>query len=121
MHVYDIEEALDRNDALSLQHAFRVLIDYPHLGHIEGARSAVKLDGLFEHVTSALQLDHAIMPDGIRRTIERVTSVPIEPSTSYAHASIVVCEFRDRWHTLYRGELPSAPASSHLALDASEA
>ena len=110
-----------QNDTLSPQQAFRVLIDHPHLGHIEGARSVVKLDGLFERVTSAFQLDNAIMPDGIRRTIERVTSVPIEPSTSYAHASIVVCGFRDRWHMLYRGELPSAPVSSHLALNASEA
>lgn len=113
MHVYDIEEALDQADAHRLRHAFQVLVAYPHLGHIEGARSAAKLDGLFEHVTSALQLDQAVLPDAVCRTIERVTSVPIDPRTSYAHAAIVACEFRDRWRALYRDELPGdAPSRS---------
>ena len=104
MHVYDIEEALDREDAASLQHAFQVLVDYPHLGHVEGARSATRLEGLFDQVTSALQLDQAVMPDRVHQAIERVTSLPLEPRSSYAHAAIVASEFRVRWHAIYQGE-----------------
>lgn len=107
MHVHDIEEALDQADLPRLRHAFQVLVEHPRLGPIEGARSPAKLDDLFEHVTTALQLDQSVMPDATCRTIGRVTALPVEPRTSYAHAAIVASEFRDRWRALFRSEAPN--------------
>lgn len=101
MHVFDIEDAVQQAEAAGLRQAFRTLTHFPHQGHIEGARSADRLVGLFETVTLALELDQAAMPETLCQTIEQLTQVPIEPNATYAHGAIVAAEFRERWLELF--------------------
>lgn len=103
MHVYDIEEALADAEATSLRQAFRVLTHFPHEGHIEGVKSAAKLVDLFDHVTAALELDQATMPEKLCRTIEQLTRLSIAPNATYAHGAIVASEFRGRWREMFLG------------------
>lgn len=115
MHVYDIEEAVQVSELSGIRHAFRVLANFPHEGHIEGARSAAKLIDLFEAVTLALELDQAPMPEHLCRTIEQFTQVPIELSATYAHGAIVVSEFRERWRVLFLDDADLQPAQAGAA------
>ena len=114
MHVYDIEEAVAAADASGLRQAFRVLAEFPHLGHIEGAKSVEKLVGLFETVTLAIELDQAAMPEHLCRTIEQLTRVPIEMHATYAHGAIVAAEFRERWRALFLAHADRHPAGADV-------
>ena len=101
MHVYDIEEALAEDETASLRHAFRVLAHFPHEGQVEGVKSADKLVALFDHVTAALELDQATMPEKLCQTIASFTRLPMQPNATYAHGAIVASEFRGRWREMF--------------------
>ena len=101
MHVYDVEEAIGDADRIALQHAFRVLVAFPRLGHIEGTHSAVRLDQLFGDVISALQFDQATMPKPLLEALHVVTAVSFELDASYAEGATVASEFRERWQHLF--------------------
>ena len=102
MHMHDIEEALDDVDVPVLEHAFHILLVFPNRGHVEGARLVAALDRLFDRVTSALLLDHTVVPDHVRLAIEAITSVPLDATTTYAHGAMIAFEYRDRWHSRFR-------------------
>ena len=102
MHLFDVEEAVIQANLPALRQAFAILIDYPHRGHVEGARMPAKLADLFDQVTLALELDHAVMPEQLCRTISRVSSVPVETTASFAHGAIIALEFSERWRDVFR-------------------
>ena len=102
MHVFDVEEAVIQANLHALRQAFAVLIDYPHRGHVEGARTGDKLADLFDQVTLALELDHTVMPEQLCLTISHMTSVPVETTATFAHGAIVALEFGERWRDLFR-------------------
>lgn len=97
MHIYDIEDAVAGHDLHGLQRAFRLLVEYPQLGPVDGARSGAKLDSLLDEVAGALRLDQTPMPEDLQRSVEHMTGVTLEASATFAQGAIIVFEFRDRW------------------------